>query len=57
MDKGKDLAEKAKHSELYQHPMDKSKELASDAMDKVQEVAPSAMKMGAQVVQKTKETA
>jgi hypothetical protein len=57
MDKGKDLVEKAKQSELYQHPVDKSKELASDALEKAKEVAPSAMQMGAQVVQKTKDTA
>jgi hypothetical protein len=40
MDKGKDLVEKAKQSEFYQHPVDKSKELASDALDKAKEVAP-----------------
>jgi hypothetical protein len=43
MDKGKELVEKAKQTELYQHPVDKSKELASDALDKAKEVAPSAM--------------
>ena len=47
MDKGRDLVEKARQSELYQHPAEKSKELASDALDKAREVAPSAMQMGA----------
>ena len=28
LDKGKDLMEKAKKTELYQHPIDKTKELA-----------------------------
>ena len=39
--------EKARQSELYQHPVEKSKELASDALDKAKKVAPSPMQIGA----------
>jgi hypothetical protein len=41
MGKGKELVEKAKQSDLYQHPLEKSKELASVGMEKAKEFAPS----------------